>query len=105
MTAADIMKEMPSRFNADKAKNMDATVQFDISGDDGGQWYAIIKDGDLDLQEGSASNPKATMIMSDADFVALSTGKLNGMAAFMSGKVKVEGDLNTIMKLQGVLGL
>ena len=39
------------------------------------------------------------------DFVAMSTGELNAMAAFMSGKIKVEGDLNTVMQMQSILGL
>ena len=41
--------------------------------------------------------------MSDADYVAMTSGSLNPMMAFMSGKIKVEGDLNTVMKLQSIM--
>lgn len=103
--ASDIFKEMPNRFNAAAAGDLNVTVQFDLSGDGGGQWHAAIAAGAIAVNEGPAENPKATLIMDAADFVAMSTGELNAMAAFMSGKIKVEGDLNTIMKLQPALGL
>ena len=40
VTVKDIFKEMPNRFNADAAKGMDAVIQFNLTGDDGGQYYA-----------------------------------------------------------------
>lgn len=104
-TASDIFKEMPNRFNAAAAGDIDVTIQFDLSGDGGGQWHAAIANGAVTVNEGPAENAKATLIMDVDDFVAMSTGELNAMAAFMSGKIKVEGDLGTVMKLQPALGL
>ncbi len=101
-TAADIFKEMPNRFKADQAGNLNAVVQFDLSGDTGGQWYVTIADGSCSVDEGKADDPKATIRMDASDYVDMTTGKLNPMAAFMSGKVKVEGDLNTVMKIQQI---
>ena len=102
LTASDIFKEMPNRFKADKAGDLDVTVQFDLTGDDGGQWYVQIADGACNVQDGIADSPKATIRMDASDYVDMTTGKLNAMAAFMSGKVKVEGDLNTVMKIQQI---
>ena len=45
MTPEDIFKEMPGSLNADAAKGMNSTIQFNLSGDNGGQWYVVIKDG------------------------------------------------------------
>ena len=42
--------------------------------------------------------------MTTEDFQALSSGSLNPMMAFMTGKVKVEGDLNSVMKFQQLVG-
>jgi putative sterol carrier protein len=99
-TATDIFRNMPEQFKSDKAGDMDATVQFDLSGEGGGQWYVVVANGRADVQQGVTDNPKATIRMNAADYVDMTTGKLNPMAAFMSGKVKVEGDLNTVMKFQ-----
>ena len=104
-TAADIFNSMPERFKADKAGDMDAAVQFDLSGDGGGQWYVVIAAGNVTVEKGTNPNPNATIRMAAPDYVDMSTGKLNSMAAFMSGKVKVEGDLNTVMKFQTLFGM
>lgn len=104
-TVTDIFKEMPNRFNAGAASDLNATVQFRLSGDGGGNWYVTIADGAIEIDEGQIESPKAAIIMDANDFVAMSTGELNAMAAFMSGKIMVEGDLNTVMQLQSILGL
>ena len=105
VTPTDIFKEMPNRFNAASAGDMDAVVEFNLSGDNGGIWTVSIGGGSLNVAEGSADNPKATILMDAADFVAMSTGELNAMSAFMGGKIKVEGDLGTVMTLQPILGM
>jgi putative sterol carrier protein len=104
-TLAEIFENMPQRFNAEKAGDMNATVQFDLSGDGGGQWYVVIADGAAAVEQGMAESPTATLKMTASDYQDLVGGKLNPMTAFMSGKVKVEGDLNTIMKFQSVFGM
>ena len=104
-TVSEIINMMPERFDPSAAANVNVTIQFNLSGDGGGSWYADIADGKLSVAEGTAENPKATIGMDAADFVAMSTGELNAMSAFMSGKVKVEGDLGTVMQLQSILGM
>lgn len=101
-SAAEIFNEMSNRFDADKAGDMNASVQFSLSGDGGGDWYVKIANGECDAQEGSLDSPTAKILMSANDYVAMTTGELNAMAAFMGGKIKVEGDLNTVMKFQGL---
>jgi putative sterol carrier protein len=97
---AQLFENMPQAFMADKAGNMNATVQFDLSGEGGGQWYAQVADGKCAIEKGTAANPTATIRMAADDYADLVTGKLNPVNAFMMGKVKVEGDLNTVMKFQ-----
>jgi putative sterol carrier protein len=96
---------MPGQFKADKAGDMNATVQFDLAGEGGGQWYATINQGACTVTEGATANPQATIRMAASDYVDMTTGKLNPMTAFMTGKVKVEGDLATVMKFQTLFGM
>ena len=100
-----IFANMGQNFDADKAGDLNLTILFDLSGDGGGQWHAIIADGTLDSGEGSVENPSATLSMDADDFAAMSNGDLNPMMAFMSGKIKVDGDLNAVMKFQSLVGL
>ena len=44
--------------------------------------------------------PTATMSIKSSDFILLATGKMDGMKAFMTGKLKVKGDMSLVMKLQ-----
>jgi len=47
-----------------------------------------------------AEKPTATMSIKSSDFILLATGKMDGMKAFMTGKLKVKGDMSLVMKLQ-----
>ncbi len=104
-TAADIMDNMASRFNADKAGDTNLSIVFDLSGDDGGQWTTSVSGGGVSVAKEVGDSPNATVKMDAGDFVDMSTGKLNPMMAFMSGKIKVDGDLNSVMKFQSLLGM
>ena len=104
-TVAELFEKMPGQFQADKAGDMNAVILFDLSGEGGGQWSVTIADGKCAIAQGTASSPKATVRMDAGDYHDMITGKLNPMMAFMSGKVKVEGDLNTVMKFQQLFGM
>src|ERR1051325_2277745 len=85
-----IFSQMPANVNADAAKGMNATIQFNLSGDNGGQWNVAIKDGKAEVNKGTAASPD--MILA----------KLNGQMAFMSGKLKISGDMGLAMKMQSL---
>ena len=54
----------------------------------------------MDNDNGAAD---CTVKVSKDDFVAMSTGQLDSMSAFMTGKLKIEGDMGVAMKLQSIL--
>jgi len=104
-TVSEIFQAMPQRFDPSQAADMDATIQFDLSGEDGGNWYVVIKDGAAKFEKGTFEKATATIHMTAEDFAAMTSGELNAVNAFMMGKVKVEGDLNTVMKFQSLFGM
>jgi putative sterol carrier protein len=105
MSVVDLFNSMPARFQAEKAAGTAMGILFDLSGAEGGQWFVNIADGQLAVSQGApATAPSATVKMTTEDFQALSSGSLNPMMAFMTGKVKVEGDLNSVMKFQQLVG-
>jgi len=53
----------------------------------------VVKDGTCEVAEGVHGSPTTTILMKEEDFLALMEGKLNAMAAYTSGKLKIEGDL------------
>jgi putative sterol carrier protein len=100
-----IFGNLGQNFDASKAGDLDITIAFNLSGEGGGQWYAKIADGKIDSGKGEVDSPSATLSMDADDFAAMSKGDLNPMMAFMSGKIKVDGDLNAVMKFQSLVGL
>lgn len=73
-------------------------VKFDF----GGEGIAIL-DGVANQASGEDGPADTTIKVSWEDFMAMREGKLDGMTAFMQGKLKVEGDMSNAMQLQGVL--
>lgn len=106
LTPKSIFEEMiPENINKDpaKAKSLNAIYQFDITGDNGGTWTVDLQADPPAVKEGSAENPGCTITMADKDFVDLVSGKLNGQMAFMSGKIKIKGNIGLAMKLNKVI--
>ncbi len=91
--AAEVFEAMPGAFVADAGAGVDVVFQFNISGEKGGDWFSIIKDGACRVETGAHEKPSCTLKMGDADFLDLMNGKLPAMQAYTSGKLKIEGDL------------
>jgi putative sterol carrier protein len=98
-----LFNEMASKFDPKKVEGIDAVVQFDLSGENGGQYWLRISDGKLDSGEGQGENPKVTLKATADDWTAVTNGTLNPMQAFMSGKIKIQGDMGLALKLQPLL--
>ena len=85
---------MSESFSAEKAAGQQAVVQYEIGGVDGTHEYAMrIADGRCGIEKGQAESPRVTIRIGLADFLRLITGGANGMQLFMTGKLKVSGDL------------
>jgi putative sterol carrier protein len=93
------MEKMPGAFIPEKAQGVDAVIQFKFTGNEAGEWNATIKDGKVDVARGTHPTPKMTLTADSSDYVKIFTGELDGMKAFMEGKIKLAGDLNLAMKL------
>lgn len=100
---AGVFPTMVQRFDPQKAENVNATIQFDLSGDNGGQYWLRIADGKAESGEGTSDSPRMTIKAAADDFISMMQGKLNPMQAFMTGKIKIVGDTNLAMKLMPLI--
>jgi putative sterol carrier protein len=98
-TVKESFEQMSSRFKADRAAGTSAVIQYDVSGEGGGTWNAMIKDGACIVKEGAAATPNLTLQIGAQDWLDMLTGKQNGQMLFMSGKLKIKGDMGLAMKL------
>lgn len=99
-TVQQIMQAMPDAFLPEKAGDTSAKIQFDFTGDGGGQYVMMIQDGKCEITEGTADDVKTTLTVAASDWVDIIEGRLDSMKAFMGGKLKVKGDVGFMMKFQ-----
>ncbi|WP_033543774.1 SCP2 sterol-binding domain-containing protein [Planococcus sp. CAU13] len=102
-TALDeTMKQIETEINGnpEPIKGMDLVYQFEI---DGGVYQLHLKDGAAKVKADAAAAPNCTLIMSYENFNKFLAGKLNGMTAFMTGKLKIQGDMTKALKLEGIV--
>lgn len=97
----EIFDRMPEAFIAEKAQGSDAVIQYDITTDDGvKQWTVTVKDGVCTTSEGAAPDPRLTLQLGIVDFVRLIFGQAEGTQLFMTGKLKLKGDMMFAMQMQ-----
>jgi len=101
-TPQEVFGSMRSSFQPAKAKGVHARYQWELSGPQGGQWWIDVNDGTYKMGKGKIDNPSVTFITSDADWVAMSNGKLKGTWAFMTGRLKVRGSQAVARKLNEI---
>ena len=92
-TVKEVFDKVPQAFDADAAKGLDAVFQFDITGEGGGNWNVAVKSGTCQVQEGKAASPTVTLTMSSDTWLGMVNKQINGIQAFMSGKLKLNGDM------------
>jgi len=97
MSAREFFESLESRVDSSKTAGVNNSYLFDIEG--AGQWKVDVNDGNLSVTEG-ASDADVTITTSEENFDKLASGDLNPTTAYMSGKVKIKGDMGAAMKLQ-----
>ncbi len=103
MTPDQIVEAMPQFLIPEKAGTTNATIAFDLSGADGGKWWVHIHDARAESGKGEPpSTPNLTLLADSGDWVKIMTGKLDGTAAFMQGKLKIKGDMGLAIKMQSL---
>lgn len=103
------LEEVQTRLNASevfraKAAGYEATIQQVVPSPAGDQRYWMrIADGKVSVGRGDAAEPDITIVQDLATAVALSKRELNPVAAFMTGRLKVTGNMGLLMKLQSAV--
>ena len=110
--AVDIQKlfneEIPSKLSQhpDKAKEIGAKYQFNITGEGGGEWFIDLTDAGPSATQGTPGSADCTLTVSSEDFQKLyENPQANGMQLFFSGKLKVTGNPMLAQKLNKLFAI
>ncbi|HEX2991707.1 MAG TPA: SCP2 sterol-binding domain-containing protein [Anaerolineales bacterium] len=101
-TIESLIAMIPKELPGEKGKNVDTTVQLNVTGSQAGQWNAVIKDGKVTVAKGVHASPELTITADTADVLAVADGKLDPTQALMQGKAKVKGNLSEAMEVAKV---
>ena len=93
----EFFESLPTRADASKTAGMSNTYLFDIEG--AGQWVVAVQDGAVSVTEGTGE-ADTTITTSEESFMAIVRGEQNPTTAYMTGKLKIKGDMGAAMKLQ-----
>jgi putative sterol carrier protein len=102
-SAKEYFDTLSQRFVASAAKGVNAIFQFELSGEGGGTYHVIVRDGAMQVGEGAAPEaPSTTLKMEAKNYVKMVNGELNGMMAVMKGQLKVTGNVMLAQKMQAM---
>ena len=89
--------------NPEALKGINATYQFTLTGEPEGSWVMKLTDDEKSVAVGADEGADCTITMDAGDFMAMLDGRLNPQMAFMTGKLKVAGEMGLALKLQAIL--
>ena len=98
-TAQEFFEALPSRVTPDRIEGMNNTYVFDIEG--AGVWTVAVADGAIIVTEGTG-DADCTFSTSEENFEKIISGEQNATTAYMTGKLKIKGDMGAAMKLQKI---
>jgi putative sterol carrier protein len=99
VAAQEFFDSLESRADASKLAGMSNSYLFDIEGE--GQWLVDVRDGAVTVTPGGGE-ADATITTTGETFDKIVAGEQNPTTAYMTGKLKIKGDMGAAMKLQKI---
>jgi len=93
----EFFEGLPARGDTSKLAGMNNSYVFDIDG--AGMWFVTVEDGAVSVREGEG-DADCTISASEENFQKILSGEQNATSAYMTGKLKIKGDMGAAMKLQ-----
>jgi putative sterol carrier protein len=106
MSSKDLLKELATRVssNPEILKNISGSEkQYQFNPADSSHYYVSISKESLQVIDGDSKSPSATISATDALLSDLFQGKVDPVQSFMSGKLKVSGDIFGAQKLTDLM--
>ena len=97
-TVQEFFETLPSRADTSKTEGMNNSYAFDIEG--AGQWTVKVTEGNVAVEQGMDDGVDCTISTSQEVFEKIVAGEQNPTSAYMTGKLKLKGDMGAAMKLQ-----
>ncbi|MDM8518550.1 nitrilase-related carbon-nitrogen hydrolase [Anaerolineales bacterium HSG6] len=93
---------MPLTFNTDAAEGLTAAIQFHVTGDEPGDHFLHIANGECEYNEGVAKNPSLTITTPSDVWLKISRKEISGQDAMMQELYTAEGDLSLLLQMDAL---
>lgn len=101
-TLKEVFDSLSSKLDKEAAEDLDAVYQFDLRGNQGGQYHLLVQNGTCVVRDGTHADPHVTLSMTGEDCIGVLNGRLSGMMMAMSGRLQVTGDIGLAMQLKSL---
>lgn len=98
-----IFSAMEQRFSSSAAGDLSAVFQYQIS--DGEAWNVTVDNGTCKVEQGEHSDPTVTLTMDSQTLEDVMSGEIDGMQAFMTGRIQASGDIMLATRLTSIFPL
>ncbi len=99
-----LLRGMAATFNSKAAGDLKATIQFEVTGKQTGNWFLSIENGKCAFHEGKVNDPNLTIQTPSEVWLAIANQELDGQQAFMEGKYMAAGDMSLLMRMKNLFG-
>lgn len=99
LTVDELFDQLPGRLRPEAADGLDATLEWHLQDLDPGVWAVEIKEGRARLIPGGTDVPDTTFTTTSDIWLDVAEGRQDAMNAFMTGKLKVEGDMTLALRV------
>ena len=100
-----IFSQMAEHFHGERSGHTEAVIEFQIADRPGGghdRYQVIVTGGTCSVEKDGEHAPRVTFKLKPVDFLKLVTGNRAGPMMFMTGKLKIDGDLMFAASVQGL---
>lgn len=91
---------LPRALRGDAARPVSAVFGFDLEGEGGGQWHVAVGDGRCTVHPGPAPAPQVVVCCRAADWLSIVNGALDPDGAFMTGRLRIKGNVALALELK-----
>ena len=99
-----LLRGMAATFNAQVAGDLRATIQFEVTGKQTGDWFFSVENGKCTYHEGKVDSPTLTIKTPSEIWLSIANKEMDGQQAFMEGKYTATGDMSLLMRLKSLFG-
>lgn len=98
-TVAEFFEKLQNVVSTKGLNGLEAKVQLILTGDEQGEWGFDLEKDSVNILPGRLSHPQITITADSADYLKLVNGELDPINAYMSGVIRISGDLGMVMSL------